>query len=410
MRTARFVCLCLSLAVGPVQAASGAQAQASGILHAQGRDIVDSGGHVHMLRGMNLGGLFVMEPFMSPMDRSHRLQDSYSVMRVLAARFGADRARALVAVYQDNWIDDADIAQIARSGFNAVRIPVWWGQFLDLANPTPSGWRDDGFAALDRIIAACRAHGVVAIIDMHGVVGGQSDNPDTGEAGQNRFWADDHAQATTAWLWRRIAGHYRGNPAVAGYDLINEPAPPPGTGKDQVWRLYDRLYRAVRSADPDHMVFIEDTFGSWSLDMLPPPGQFGWTNVVYESHVYPWPHDHPGIPQGVAASASALRAARDFGAHAAWNVPGYIGEFNALDARPGAFGMMTRQFDAARLNWTAWTYKASNAGGTMTYWGFIEPNAPIDRPDPTHDDEGAIREHWKKWRTDARFSPNPAFR
>lgn len=77
--------------------------------------------------------------------------------------------------------------------------------------------------------------------------------------------------ADTAWLWTRIPAHYRGAPAVAGYDLLNEPTSPCGIpARQAVWIAYDRLYRAGRTADPDHMISLDDTFDSWSLDMLGP--------------------------------------------------------------------------------------------------------------------------------------------
>jgi len=401
--------MCLALAA-IAAAGTSADARDTRPLQTKGRAIVDGAGRPVLLRGFNLGGLFVMEPFMTPMDASHTLSDTASVIKALTDRFGPEQARGLIDTYERNWINDADIAEIAHAGFNTVRIPVWWGQFLDFDNPTQAGFRADGFAALDRVVAACRAHGIVAIIDMHGVIGGQSNNPDTGKANQNRFWSDPVAQANTAWLWGRIAAHYRDNPAVAGYDLINEPAPPKGVTKEDVWAIYDRLYRTVRAADPAHMVFIEDTFGSWSLDMLPDPRQFGWTNVVYEGHVYPWPRNNPGLPPHVAATRTAERAVRDYAAHAAWNIPGYIGEFNGLDTVPGALATMTTQFDRVALGWTAWTYKASNAGRSLNYWGFIEPKGLLTRPDPSRDDAHTIAEDWAQWRTSERFVVNPAFR
>jgi endoglucanase len=400
-----------SLALAMLCTACLAEARAAGIFHARGSEIVDADGQVRSLHGFNLGGWFVMEPFMSPMDRTHRLKDSVSVMRTLESRFGRETARRLIAIYQQSWINDGDIARIAKAGFNAVRIPVWWGLFLSLDDPTLSGWRQDAFADLDRIVAACRSHGIVAIIDMHGVVGGQSDNPDTGQAGENRFWTDPTAQSATAWLWGRIAAHYRDDPAVAGYDLVNEPDPPKGmAAKEAVWSAYDRLYQAVRSADPEHMIFVEDSFGSWSLDMLPPPSRFGWTNIVYESHVYPWARNHPGVPQAEAAERSAERAIEDAARHRNWNVPIYIGEFSALDTAPGTWKAMIGRFDAAGLSWTIWSYKATDRDGTPNFWGYVEPTVALPRPDPSTDDAETIRRDWSAWRTAGAFAVNPALR
>ena len=105
---------------------------------------------------------------------------------------------------------------------------------------------------------------------------------------------------------------------VASYDVMNEPMGAPS--KEAVWAAYASLYAAIRSADPDHMLFMEGTFYNWNWDMLPAPSLYGWTNVVYELHEY----------QGQSASAAQIMSgadaqAVDFAKHASWNVPGYIG-------------------------------------------------------------------------------------
>lgn len=190
--------------------------------------IVDAAGHTVRLTGFNLGGWFVMESVMSPMDRTQQLHDTYSVMTTLERRFGADRRRALMRTCTCGWITASDIRAISAAGYDVVRIPVWWGQFLDLGNPTPSGRRADAFEVLEDIVRDRRAQGLYAILDMHGVIGSQSPASNTGRAGRNTYWTDPRAQTHTDWMWSKIAAHYRGNAAIAGYDLINEPAPPQG--------------------------------------------------------------------------------------------------------------------------------------------------------------------------------------
>jgi len=51
-----------------------------------------------------------------------------------------------------------------------------------------------------------------------------------------------------------------------------------------VWSMYDRMYKAIRPLDPDHLIVMEGAFGNWNWDMLPNPSTFGWTNVMYEMH------------------------------------------------------------------------------------------------------------------------------
>lgn len=47
---------------------------------------------------------------------------------------------------------------------------------------------------------------------------------------------------------------YKGNPWVAGYNPMNEPA-------DSEWHrllaFYERIVPAIRKADPDHILFLE---------------------------------------------------------------------------------------------------------------------------------------------------------
>lgn len=114
----------------------------------------------------------------------------------------------------------------------------------------------------------CATRGIYVIIDMHGVVGGQSKSSDTGQANQNQYWSNPNNQGNTAFMWWQIANHYKDNPTVAGYDLMNEPTGAPSSSA--VISAYDSLYKTVRSADPDHIIFLEGTWGNWSWSMLHP--------------------------------------------------------------------------------------------------------------------------------------------
>ncbi len=385
------------------------QAAAAGLLKTSDRQIVDAGGAPVRLNGFNLGGWFVMEDYMSPMDSAHQLKDTFSVMTALQANFGVPGQRSLMRTYQENWINDGDIRNIAAAGFNVVRIPVWWGQFYDLNDTSPAGWRQDAFEELDRIVQSCRANGVYAVIDMHGAVGGQSPNGDTGQAGRNTYWTDPAAQAATMFMWSSIAAHYAGDPTIAGYDLLNEPAPPAGLPlKATVVQAYDQLYQAVRSADPDHIVFIEDTFGDWRLDMLPEPVGHGWTNVVYEGHEYQFPKAGQSTAQQQGAvTAGADRMVQDYASHSNWMVPFYVGEFNDFATGPDTWRYSVSAFDNAGMSWSMWAYKAVN-GAAPNPWGWYDPARWPARPNPVTDSADAIAADWSNWTTAATFAQNSA--
>jgi endoglucanase len=143
------------------------------MLHTTGRNIVDGNGRVVTLQGVNLGGWLVMEPWMTPAD-SGGLPDTYSILQELDSRFGVAEEQSLISTYQQSWISAADLANIKGAGFNAVRVPVWWGNFYPIANVSNSSWRSDAFTELDWLVNAAAAQGLYVIIDMHGVVGSQS--------------------------------------------------------------------------------------------------------------------------------------------------------------------------------------------------------------------------------------------
>src|SRR5882724_11397881 len=72
-------------------------------LHTSGRSIVNADGTADQLMGVNLGGWFIMEKWMCPLD-SGSLPDTYSVMRTLDNRFGVAMEQSLIRTYQQSWI------------------------------------------------------------------------------------------------------------------------------------------------------------------------------------------------------------------------------------------------------------------------------------------------------------------
>jgi endoglucanase len=389
------------LAISAAVAAAAALPQAClaqlPMLHASGRAIVDAAGSTVPLRGVNLGGWFVMEKWMAPLD-SGSLPDTYAVIQELDTRFGVAKEQSLIKTYQTNWITVTDLDDIRDAGFNVVRVPVWWGQFYPLGDISDAGWRADAFERLDWLVAKCAARGLYVIIDMHGVVGGQSLSDDTGQAGRNTYWTDGNAQGNTATMWRQIANHFKGNPTIAGYDLINEPIGTPSN--DAAVNAQDSLYKTVRSADPDHMVFMEGTWGSWNWSMLPPPSQHGWTNVVYEMHEYQYANSGSA---GVEAGAD--RQVADFNAHASWNVPGFIGEFNDFGNDAATWQYTVDAYNKAGLSWTMWSYKATH-GLLPDSWGYYDPRFWPTTPNVSTDPSSTIAADWKQWATTKSFGRN----
>jgi aryl-phospho-beta-D-glucosidase BglC (GH1 family) len=366
------------------------------LLHTSGTSIVNASGTTVQLKGLNLGGWLVMEPWMCPAD-SGGLPDTYSIITELDSRFGVAAEQGLITTYQTNWITTADLDNIKNEGFNCVRVPVWWGNFYSITNTTSSGWRSDAFTVLDWLVTNCASRGIYVVIDMHGVVGGQSTSDDTGQQNQNQYWTSSVDQGETAYMWTQIATHYNGNSTVAGYDLINEPDNAPSN--PVVWAAYTNLYTTVRAADPSHMIILEGTFGSWNWSMLPNPSLYGWTNIVYSMHEYQF--------GGTLAlcEAGSDNQVTDFNNHKSWNVPDYIGEWNDMGNGAACYDYSINDYDNDGISWTMWAYKAT-AGLVPNGWGWYDPTYWPTTPNVSSDSLSTISSDWQQWRTTTSFGVN----
>lgn len=354
-------------------------------LQARGTDLVDAAGRPVMLRGFNAGGAFLVELWLAAFDLEGRdaglpeVRDEKSLWDALEQRFGRAKMEKLRRAWRAAWFNEADVGRLARLGCNAVRIPFWYRLLEE--DEHPGELLPEGTQALDRILAACEREGVYAILDLHGAPGGQSKEDHTGERDRNEFFGSPALQARTARLWAAVARRYHDHPEVAGYDLLNEPtgAPDPAA----LIGVHDALYRAVRAADPRHVVIVEDGYKGW--DALPDPQRFGWQNVCYSIHHYRF--DAKSAADHARAIAEDLPRWRQ--RQQERGVPLYIGEFSTITEAQGGGRAMADYFAAFQRSgwsWTAWTYKQIDAvDGRKSLWGLYTNTTPWDRPNPYRD-------------------------
>ncbi len=252
-------------------------------------------------------------------------------------------------------------------------------------------WLDDKLADLDKALEACKKYGLKVVIDLHSPPGGRYDDSSMAMLTEKIY--QDHFVK----IWEKIATRYKGNPAVWGYDLINEPV----TGEPSTEGLADYLgiqvlaAKAVRKIDPDTAVIIESD--SWdspeSYTYLEP---VDIKNVVYQAHMYypgtfthqgvnnnpDTPVSYPGIINGKMCDKEALRKylqpVRDF--QLAYNVHIYIGEFSAVRWAPGdsAFNYLKdciEIFEEYGWDWSYHAYREWN-GWSVEYGPDKNDNQP----------------------------------
>ena len=338
-----------------------------GMLTAQNGKIVDASGNKVVLFGINLGNWMLMETWMGIVPEYTHDWAHYDTLELLTERFGEEKTEELMQLYQDLFITEKDIAQIEKLGFNCVRVPFWYRNFMqeDGTWLTENTDENPGFQKLDWLIETCRQHGIYVILDLHGAPGGQSKNHSTGKAGRNLLYTVEENLQATELLWRTIAERYRDEPVVAAYDLLNEPQNNGDYAGETAWpaesaeavkmtnSAYARIYDAVRSVDKNHMISFE---GIWSTSVLPNPKDFGYENMIYQLHLYDT--DRGMIRYRVHELKSIRRK---------WDTAVLIGEFNNHAEESFACDLYAKN----KISYVKWTYKTFNTG---SHWGIFNNN------------------------------------
>jgi endoglucanase len=371
-------------------------------------------GHGHgdavLLRGVNIGGWLLKEMWMCPLDSSG-IKDEFSIRKTLEDRFGADTADDLINTYEDHWITEHDLDNIAALRMNVIRVPFW---YRNLQSETGDS-KPDAFKRLDWVVAKAWERHIYTILDLHGAPGGQSDNQTTGCIRKKALlWSNAADQDRTVAIWQSIARRYKGNPAVAAYDLLNEPWG--ASTRQAYWDLHDRLFREIRKVDPDHIITVEGCWGGevdgkhigWGWDDLPVPSQIGWTNVMYQIHSY----DFKNWQDADAQRRNTDGQVRYFKEHQQWNVPCFVGEFNVMSPQPDPGKIWAEAidaYDANKMNWTVWSYKSGRRLGRSD-WGIYNPQVHLTIPDLSTDSADAIREAWSRLDTEKSFAINPVLK
>lgn len=148
----------------------------------------------------------------------------------------------------------------------------------------PRVLKESGFKHLDRAIDACAQNGIYTIIDMHTAPGGQNGgwHCDSGVHLSN-FWEHKDFQDRTVWLWAELAKRYKGNPWVAGYNLLNEPS---DEKHSRLVAFYDRAIEAVRNVDGEHIVFLDGNTYATDFTRFPDGAGERWPNCAFAIHDY----------------------------------------------------------------------------------------------------------------------------
>ena len=317
----------------PARAASG------DFVHADGTRLIDGSGNRFDIKGINLGNWLVPEGYMFKFERS---RSPGEIAGVIEALIGPQQASRFWSEFRERYVAEQDIRFIKAAGFNTVRVPLHWRLFVEPGEGQADRFEGQGWNLLDRLVQWCRESGLHVILDLHAAPGGQTGvNHDDGTGFPLTFYVPRYRKLTID-LWRALAAHYRDEPAILGYDLLNEPISP-YSDEDYLNPRLEPLYReivaAIREVDTNHLVFLAGAQWSTSFSMLGRPFD---ANAVYTYHKF-W----------ATPTRDALQSYLNFSNR--WKVPLLIGETGELsDEWNDRFRRLNERFG---IGWCFWPYK-----------------------------------------------------
>ncbi|KAI9876945.1 MAG: exo-1,3-beta-glucanase [Pleopsidium flavum] len=236
------------------------------------------------VRGVNLGGWFVLEPWITPSifaewSSSRTVVDEYTYTQTL----GKMEASSRLTNHWNTWITQGDFNQIAAAGLNHVRIPIGYWAIAPLdGEPYVQGQ----LPILDKAIGWARSAGLKVMIDLHGAPGSQNGFDNSGRYGSIN-WQQGNTVSQTLNAIRGLAQRYASQTdVVTTIELLNEPFGP-SLNLNDIKKFYYDGWGTIRDSNGDTAVTIHDAFQDvvdyWNGFMNV---QSGVNHVILDTHQY----------------------------------------------------------------------------------------------------------------------------
>lgn len=202
-----------------------------------------------------------------------------------------DNISALGAGIGSNNIDDMttledDYKLLASFGSNHARLGLsytWWEK-------DPAKF----FQVLDQHVAWAKENRIwITLLNFVNPDG--NDGCYEGYGNSCSLWTNQTHQKQLTDFWIAVATRYASEPAVVGYDLVNEPTPPGPGWCNTWWDLAQKMRNTVAQVAPNQLIFIEACSDPSFARVFKEVDGSKAKNVVYEVHDYdPMRITHPG--------------------------------------------------------------------------------------------------------------------
>lgn len=295
------------------------------------------------VRGVNLGGWLVLEPWITPsifyqflstqkkygdQAKDKTGMDQYTFCKAL----GPEEGNRQLRIHWREWVKEEDIKKLASFGINSVRIPI--GDWMFKPYGPYVGCTDGATEELDRVLDLCQKYGLSVLLDIHAQKGSQNGFDNSGQSarlewtsiasslpiGQTTFehwpireasWVGTFNRSNKTYseinydninhsldVIRAIVQKYKDHHAILGIEPVNEPWEL--TPIDLLKQFYWDGYKITKSIAPDWKYVMHDSFRfvkeQWGGFMK------GCPDIAMDTHIYQaWMN--PGSPADYFSNA-----------------------------------------------------------------------------------------------------------
>jgi endoglucanase len=292
-------------------------------------------------------------------------------------------------ISKSEYFTEKDMAFIAESGFDHIRIPVDEAELWDYKEEKDK----DAFTLLHKTLEWCKQYHLKAIVDLH-ILRSHDFN-----AKDQPLWDRDAAQERFLQIWRELSAELKKYPvSQVAYELLNEPV----ADSAQQWNdLLAQGIQLIRQLEPNRVIIAgSNQYESYSTfpQLKIPTGEkrvilsFHYYNPFYFTHYqaswtrhkdysgpihYPGPsitdkelNEQPATIRNLLAGSTqdynddVIQEQMDVAMKVAkkMKLSLYCGEFGCLNTVPRKdrirwFKDMISVFEKNGIAWTLWDYK-----------------------------------------------------
>ncbi|KAJ1897266.1 hypothetical protein LPJ66_003475 [Kickxella alabastrina] len=212
------------------------------------------------IRGVNLGGLFVLEPWITPslfeewaQKPSSPVVDEWSYCQTL----GSPECSRRLQQHWETWVQEADIYTLATMDINTLRIPIgYWALVPNDDEPYVQGQ----IIYLKRILEWAAKYDLRVILDLHGVPGSQNGFDNSGRRGDISWTKgayDIQVSLSALEMLAQIVDEFPS--LIAAIQAVNEPANW-GVPKSTIAGFYQLAHQRVKALAPRAALIFHDAF------------------------------------------------------------------------------------------------------------------------------------------------------